>query len=67
MTWLDSPCEADDLPPAEQESQNEYCGYKRGFTKHDWCQRHYIGLMLEDGTIKRCGCPCHEPQRGLFP
>lgn len=68
MGWLDSPCEQYDLPPTEQVSQNEYCGYRQVFTKHDWCQRHYIGLMLEDGTIEGCYCPCHKRTQGvLFP
>lgn len=67
MKWPDSPCEAQDLAPVEQVSINEYCGYRRGFTKHDWCSKYYVGLMLNDGTITRCGCPCHQVWRGLFP
>jgi hypothetical protein len=37
----------------------DYSGFKKGFTNHLWCAKHYIGKRLKDGTIKRCECACH--------
>lgn len=60
-TWLASPCLQPELPPAERDALNDFCGYKKGFTHHDWCKRHYLGLRLEDGTVRPCDCACHQP------
>ena len=51
-----SPCEA----PEIDASYYEYAGFKKGFTKHDYCQRTHIGFMLEPlGLIIKCQCGCH--------
>jgi hypothetical protein len=62
---LKSPCEYPDLPAVAQALLNHYCGFRPDFTKHDWCARHWIGVMLRDGTIKRCPCDCHRSREQL--
>lgn len=53
-----TPCEGPDHTP----ELNAYCGFSRSFTKHDWCKRHYVGLLGEDGTLETCPCACHRPK-----
>ena len=50
-----SPCHQPETPAAIW----EYSGFTKGFTNHKWCAKHYVGLMLADGSIKRCDCGCH--------
>jgi hypothetical protein len=52
---LDSPC----FQPPTSVALWEYSGFASDFTNHKWCAKHYVGLMLPDGSIKRCDCPCH--------
>ena len=35
---------------------------------HEWCRRHYVGELSEDGSIEPCPCECHrvQVQRELF-
>ena len=37
----------------------EYAGFKKGFTNHDWCEKHYEGEVLANDDIVPCDCPCH--------
>ena len=37
--------------------------YMRGKTRHEWCQRHYVGSYA-NGHIRRCDCPCHQKEKG---
>jgi hypothetical protein len=38
----------------------EWCGFKKGFTMHDWYERFYVGTWLDDGAIERCACAQHK-------
>jgi hypothetical protein len=55
--WQMTPCEhSGEMTPG----LNRYCGFRRDFTKHDWCARHYVGYLADDGSIVGCACVCHD-------
>ena len=28
--------------------------------EHEWCKKHYVGVLQDDGSIKPCSCECHK-------
>ena len=49
--------------PARSPDLMEWCGFKRTFTYHDWCERFYVGVLRDDGTTEPCACPRHPAER----
>lgn len=51
-----SPCER----PEIDARYYEYAGFKKGFTKHDYCAKHHLGVEVGSlYMLVKCGCPCH--------